>query len=79
MTSQAHFNVYASPKNGQPWGAFTTDTEGPREQGPAYEETNDESRARVQGSKVSNYPGSWETVLIARLRFKPDAAQPTAK
>ncbi|KAJ3531793.1 hypothetical protein NMY22_g8005 [Coprinellus aureogranulatus] len=75
----AHFNVYASPKAGQPWGTFTTDSESLREPGPSYEETNDESRPRIQESKVSNYGGSWDTVLIARLRFKPDAVQPTAK
>lgn len=79
MISQAHFNVYASPKAGQPWGTFTTDSQALREPGPSYDETNDESRPRVQESKVSNYGGSWDTVLLARLRFKPDAMQPTAK
>lgn len=74
----AHFNVYASPKQGHPWGTFTTDSEASREGGPSYDETND-SRTRVEASKVSTHGGSWDTVLIARLRFKPDATEPTAK
>ncbi|KAF6756188.1 TKL/TKL-ccin protein kinase [Ephemerocybe angulata] len=74
----AHFNVYASPKPGQPWGTFTTDSQSLRETGPSYDETND-SRARLEASKVSIHGGSWDTVLIARLRFKPDATEPTAK
>ncbi|RXW16863.1 hypothetical protein EST38_g8988 [Candolleomyces aberdarensis] len=74
----AHFNVYASPKPGQPWGTFTTDSESRHEPGPSYEETND-SRPRVEASKVSNHGGPWDTVLIARFRFKPDSDEPTAK
>ena len=74
---QAHFSVYATPKIGKPWGAFTTDTEVSREHGPSYDEAGD---TLVQESKVSNnHGGVWDTVLLARLRFKPDVLEPTSK
>ena len=73
---QAHFSVYATPKNGKPWGAFTTDKEVPRELGPSWEEASD---TLVQESKVSDHGGVWNTVLLARLRFKPDVLEPTSK
>jgi hypothetical protein len=74
---QAHFSVYATPKNGKPWGAFTTDTEVPPELGPSYDEAGD--TILIQDSKVSNHGGPWDSVLLARLRFKPDVLEPTSK
>lgn len=77
-SNQVHFNVFSSPKAGQPWGAFTTDKEVPHELGgPAWDEPT--STTPVSASKVSasGRPG-WDTVLIARLRFKPDAQEPTS-
>lgn len=74
---QAHFSVYATPKNGRPWGMFTIDTKVPRELGPSYDEPGD--ILPVQSSKVSNHGGAWNTVLLARLRFKPDVLEPTSK
>ena len=75
---QVHFNVYATPKIGRPWGVFTTDTEVPQKLGPSYDdEANDTSL--VQESKVSNHGRPWNTVLLARLRFKPDVLEPTSK
>jgi hypothetical protein len=75
---QAHFSVYATPKIGKPWGAFTTDTEVPPELGPSYDEAGD--TILVQESKVScSHGGPWDTVLLARLRFKPDVLEPTSK
>ncbi|KAJ7249861.1 hypothetical protein C8J57DRAFT_1437777 [Mycena rebaudengoi] len=72
----AHFNVYSSPKSGQPWGTFTTDTE-PEQGGPSYHEP-------IHGTpdsdcKISIAGGQWDTVLIARLRFKPDVSDPTSQ
>ncbi|KAJ3573275.1 hypothetical protein NP233_g2522 [Leucocoprinus birnbaumii] len=67
---QAHFNVFASPKNGRPWGIFTTDSvyDGAGPSGDAPDES-----LRQSASKVSAHnKGSWDTVLLARLRFKPD-------
>jgi hypothetical protein len=76
---QAHFSVYATPKNGKPWGAFTIDREVPRELGPSYDEDEPSDTSLVQDSKVSNHGGLWDTVLLARLRFKPDVLEPTSK
>ena len=77
---QAHFSVYATPKIGKPWGAFTTDTEVPQELGPSYDDDDEASDTTlVQESKVSNHGGFWDTVLLARLRFKPDVLEPTSK
>jgi abelson tyrosine-protein kinase 1 len=74
---QAHFNVFSSPKGGRPWGTFTTDTNLPEGSGPNYDE--DVPGNPVSASKVSLVGRSrWDTVLMARLRFKPDVAEPTS-
>lgn len=73
---QAHFNVFQSPKNGQPWGTFTTDTQLPRGlAGPSYNEPS--CASAISASKVSKSGGPCHTVLIAKLRFKPDVLEPT--
>ncbi|KDQ23602.1 hypothetical protein PLEOSDRAFT_1078986 [Pleurotus ostreatus PC15] len=76
---QAHFNVYGAQRVRQPWGAFTTDTELPQDSGPSYHES-DEDRLEPQcASKVSIVgEGPWDTLIIAKLRFKPDASEPTS-
>ncbi|KAJ3848775.1 hypothetical protein EV368DRAFT_48649 [Lentinula lateritia] len=75
---QVHFNVFNSSKSPQPWGMFTTDTETPFELGgPSYREPV--SCSPICSNKISpqgSYP--WNTVLIARLRFKPDVLEPTS-
>ena len=76
---QAHFSVYATPQNGKPWGAFTTDTDVPQELGPSYDEDEASDTSLVQESKVSDHGRPWDTVLLARLRFKPDVLEPTSK
>ncbi|KAF7306038.1 Protein kinase domain-containing protein [Mycena chlorophos] len=79
---QAHFNVFSSYKAGQTWGTFTTDT-GSELGGPTYHEPvvgNPQSASKVS----MNAPGTsgsshlWDTVLVARLRFKPDVLDPTS-
>lgn len=61
----------------QPWGVFETDTEVPSLiGGPVYREAP--SGTRVCADKVSNRGMGWETVLLAKLRFKPDVAEPTS-
>lgn len=74
-----HFNVYSSAKTGQDWGTFTVDTEMPPELGgPSYHEEIPGNRMSANKvSKVtSNIP--WDSVLLARLRFKPDVSEPTS-
>ena len=74
---QVHFNVYATPKIGKPWGVFTTDTEvATDELRVSYDEDID--TIPVQDGKVSSHGGPWVTVLLARLRFKPDVLEPTS-
>jgi len=73
---QAHFNIYLTQRAGQPWGLFTTDTKVPPDvAGPSY----DEEIGEVQcASKVSVSGGVWDTVILAKLRFKPDNPEPTS-
>ncbi|KAF7321723.1 Protein kinase domain-containing protein [Mycena kentingensis (nom. inval.)] len=75
---QAHFNVFSSTKTGQPWGAFTTDTSS--QGGPSYHEPvigNPQSASKVSSTRSSTN-NVWDTVLLARLRFKPDVLEPTS-
>ena len=75
---QAHFNVYTYPRVGQAWGTFTTDTFSEDFTGSSF---NEESPGNpLSASKVSTTvgPAPWDTVLLARLRFKPDVLEPTS-
>lgn len=73
-----HFSVYTSQKVGQPWGTFTTDADVEPDTGPPY--YGDElDNPRISASKVSRHGDPWSAVLLARLRFKPDALDPTSK
>jgi hypothetical protein len=68
---QAHFNVFSSTKSGQPWGTFATHT-GSELAGPYYHKpviSSPLSASKVSSNNTSNVR---DTVLIARLRFKPD-------
>jgi abelson tyrosine-protein kinase 1 len=74
---QVHFNVFSPSKTGNEWGMFTTDTDIPVQiGGPSYHEML--SDTRVCASKVSVVGRSWDTVLLSRLRFKPDVLEPTS-
>lgn len=76
----AHFSVYSSPKTGQPWGTFTTDAEVTQESvGPFYDDETSNTPSQ-SASKVSyQQNGPWDSVLLARLRFKPDHLEPTSR
>ena len=76
--NQAHFEVFASPRPGQPWGKFTTSDMTPLvPSGPRYQE---ESTVPFSyKTKISETSGSqWHSLLLARLRFKPDVPEPTS-
>ena len=78
---QVHFNVFASPRNGQKWGAFSIDLDSlPPDLagGPSYHEEVPGKHASA--NKVSEFMSGqrWDTVLLARLRFRPDEDHPTA-
>lgn len=75
---QVHFNVFAAPKDGERWGAFSTDTETTMG-GPIYrEEVRGQHYSANKVSSVTTSPRQWNTVLLARLRFKSDEEQPTS-
>ncbi|KAF7376375.1 Protein kinase domain-containing protein [Mycena sanguinolenta] len=74
---QAHFNVFSSTKSGQPWGTFTTDT-GSELSGPNYHEPSVSSPLSASKVSTNSTNNVWDTVLIARLRFKPDVLEPTS-
>ncbi|KAK7005721.1 kinase domain-containing protein [Favolaschia claudopus] len=76
---QAHFNVFSSAKASQPWGTYTTDT-GSELAGPCYHEPSVCSPLSASKISTSNSTNSndWDTVLVARLRFKPDVLEPTS-
>ncbi|KAI0364174.1 hypothetical protein BV20DRAFT_956762 [Pilatotrama ljubarskyi] len=76
---QVDFNVFSAARTGQPWGefSFSFDLASSFLGGPSYDEpTGDPQYAQ----KVSNYgnSGKWDSVLLARLRFKPDQSEPTS-
>ncbi|TDL14843.1 hypothetical protein BD410DRAFT_796909 [Rickenella mellea] len=77
---QVHFNIFSPPRSGQLWGAFSIDTDAsPRPQGgPSYHE--DVPGTHSWANKVSTVSSSstWDAVLLARLRFKPDHEDPTS-
>ncbi|EIW75046.1 hypothetical protein CONPUDRAFT_140363 [Coniophora puteana RWD-64-598 SS2] len=79
----AHFNVYANPRVGQSWGTFTTDAEtSAAEEGPSYQEEIPERAlfaSKVSDTTSGTPPTSrWDTLLLGRLRFKPDVDEPTS-
>ena len=55
------------------------DNSAPRTSGPSYDLEESEEVPRISASKVSCHGGSWDAVLLARLRFKPDVLEPTSK
>jgi len=75
---QMHFNVFAAPREGEHWGAFSTDTDLPATAagGPVYRE--DVPGRHLSANKVSIVSHKMSTVLLARLRFKSDEEQPTS-
>lgn len=80
---QVNFNVYTGVKPGQEWGAFSTtmaDLSSSMLGGPLYHEEmvgNPLSASNISRVKESS-SSPWDSVLLARLRFKTDAAEPTS-
>ncbi|TRM55658.1 hypothetical protein BD626DRAFT_416005 [Schizophyllum amplum] len=70
----AHFNVSAVPQPGQAWGTFTCDAAPDVLPGPSYNDPPLESLATSRVSKSGDPP---RTVLLARLRFRPNVREPT--
>ncbi|KAM6492858.1 hypothetical protein JOM56_010992 [Amanita muscaria] len=74
--AQLHFDVFAVPRNGQPWGKFTIDTQRSPAKGPDYRESA--NIRQCWDDRVSSAGEDSKTVLLARLRFKPDNPEPTS-
>ena len=71
--------MFSSLKPGRYWGMFTTDTNFPQDRGgPSYHEEVPGHSDWSSASKVSLVSNHWDTLLVARLRFKPDALEPTS-
>jgi serine/threonine protein kinase len=66
-SGEAHFNVFSSRRANYPWGTFTVKFDG-KDYFPALTNFT---------SKVSRTHKTWDTILLARLRFAPDAEEPT--
>ncbi|KAJ6483520.1 hypothetical protein C8R47DRAFT_981423, partial [Mycena vitilis] len=62
------FHVLSSQKPGEPWGYF--------ERASASDAT---SEAIPTIYKVSSAGSGWNTVMLSRLRFRPDDQEPTAQ
>lgn len=66
-SGEAHFNVFSSRRANYPWGTFTVKFDG-KDYFPALTNFT---------SKVSRTHKTWDTILLARLRFAPDSEEPT--
>ncbi|OSC98358.1 hypothetical protein PYCCODRAFT_1480695 [Trametes coccinea BRFM310] len=76
---QVDFNVFAAARAGQPWGefSFSFDLSSSFLGGPSYDEPVGNPQYAQKVSRYGN-SGRWESVLLARLRFKPDQSEPTS-
>lgn len=70
---ESHFNLLP-PQHGKPWGIVKTDTH--CRGGPSYHEPV--SGGPLSNNKISKNGDPEATVLIGRLRFKPDVEDPTS-
>ena len=77
---QVNFNVFASPHVGRPWGEFTLSS-AEQEMEPSMDTVQQDMVGAVTASNVSlvkNSSEPWDSVLLARLRFKPDLPESTS-
>ncbi|KAH7882518.1 hypothetical protein F5I97DRAFT_1982693, partial [Phlebopus sp. FC_14] len=74
---QAHFNVLANRKAGQPWGRFTTWCDGKMSESAPFASKVSTVRGN-RGNRNGSVLGSvkWDTLMVARLGFKLDGGDP---
>ena len=79
LPDQVHFEVSSPPQNGQPWGKFSlsANMSSPMLGGHCYEEESAVPFS-YKGKVSTTSGGEWHSLLLARLRFKPDMPDPTA-
>jgi abelson tyrosine-protein kinase 1 len=77
---QVDFNVFGGPRTGQPWGEFSLDTDMSASVvgGPNYHEEPVDKSLSVKKVSLVSTSSKWDTVLLSRLRFKPDVREPTS-
>ena len=77
---QLDFNVFSATRSGAPWGEFSFSFDLPESflGGPKYEEERVGSPQYAEKVSTFGNNGRWESVLLARLRFKPDQTDPTS-
>lgn len=78
---QLNFSVHSAARAGQPWGHFSTSTDLSSSLlgGPVY--SDEPIGGQLSAQKVSSVGrgGRWDSVLLARLRFKTDSPEPTSQ
>ena len=78
---QVDFNVFSAARAGHAWGEFyiSRDPSTSFFGGPKYEEEPTANPQHASKVSTSGNPGNkWDSVLLARLRFKPDSLEPTS-
>ncbi|KAI0027395.1 hypothetical protein K488DRAFT_90906, partial [Vararia minispora EC-137] len=75
---QMNFNVFSGARPGERWGEFVP-TAAANVSGPLYDDETLGSNTMQWEKKVSQVRtnGKWDAVLLARLRFRTDAVEPT--
>ncbi|RPD53287.1 hypothetical protein L226DRAFT_572810 [Lentinus tigrinus ALCF2SS1-7] len=75
------FNVFSATRVGEPWGefSFSFDPKFSASKGLNYKEEPIEPQYTEKVSMMLGKDDCWESVLLARLRFKPDQADPTSR
>ncbi|KAI0742205.1 hypothetical protein C8Q80DRAFT_1186590 [Daedaleopsis nitida] len=80
--SQVDFNVFSATRAGAPWGEFSFAKFDPSALlvgGPHYDEEEQAGGHQyAQKVSLSGNTGRWDSVLLARLRFKTDQVEPTS-
>ncbi|KAI0317882.1 hypothetical protein OF83DRAFT_1171602 [Amylostereum chailletii] len=80
---QVNFNVFTAARAGEAWGEFAPTTAALPSatlSGPVYDGEmfgNIRWANKVSRVRTSSNSGKADAILLARLRFKPDAAEPT--
>ncbi|KAI9433101.1 hypothetical protein F5148DRAFT_1269391 [Russula earlei] len=77
---QVNFNVFSPPRVGRPWGQFeltSAEQAIPLSTG-TFQQAMVGAVTADKVSLVKNSSELWDSVLLARLRFKPDVPEPTS-
>jgi abelson tyrosine-protein kinase 1 len=81
---QVHFDILDDRRNGHKWGNFTTDETLPDGvvaggDWPGHDEPPVEELYSTKISTNGDSAKGWDTLILARLRFRPDEDEPTSQ